>query len=75
MAFLGLCTNYAYFVYVTNYVAEVIYHGDPRGQVDTEEYDNYVEGEHIASLGMLTFYCLFVGFNLLHNKILAKIGE
>ena len=75
LAFLGLYSNYAYFVYVSNYVAEVIYEGDPHGQAGTEEYANYVKGEHTASLGMLTFYCLFVLFNLIHNKILNKIGE
>ncbi|KAK7114973.1 membrane-associated transporter protein-like [Littorina saxatilis] len=74
MTFLGLSTNYAYFVYVTNYVGEVIYGGDSRGDVGSDSYRKYVEGEHMASLGMLTFYCLFVAFNFLQNKILKKIG-
>jgi hypothetical protein len=75
MMFFGLCTNYAYFVYVTNYVGQVIYEGDPNADAASDAYAQYVEGVHIASLGMLTFYCLFVVFNLLHNKILQKIGQ
>ena len=74
MTFLGLCTNYAYFIYVTNYVAEVIYNGDPGGEPGSDEYENYVEGVHVASLGMLVFYCLFVAFSLIQKKILNKIG-
>ena len=75
MTFLGLCTNYAYFVYVTNYVGEVIYEGDPLADAGSDAYEKYVEGVHVASLGMLTFYGLFVAFNLLHNKVLKRIGS
>ncbi|KAK7483060.1 hypothetical protein BaRGS_00025723, partial [Batillaria attramentaria] len=74
MTFLGLVTNYAYFVYVTNYVAQVIYDGDPYGLPGSTEYDNYVQGVHVGSLSMLTFYCVFVVFNIFHSKILEMIS-
>ena len=74
MTFFGLCTNYAYFIYITNYVAEVIYKGNPDGEAGSDAYKNYSEGVHIASLGMPMFYCVFLAFNLLHNKILYKVG-
>ncbi|XP_076449051.1 membrane-associated transporter protein-like [Babylonia areolata] len=74
MTFLGLSANYSYFVYVSNYVAEVIFQGDPNADTDSQAYDDYVQGVHIASLGMLTFYILFVVYNVFHQKILSKIG-
>ncbi|KAL8570139.1 hypothetical protein ACOMHN_033817 [Nucella lapillus] len=74
MTFMGLFTNYSYFVYVSNYVAEVIFYGDPNADTESEAYANYVKGVHVASLGMLAFYFLFVVFNVFHQKILDKIG-
>ncbi|PVD21093.1 hypothetical protein C0Q70_19259 [Pomacea canaliculata] len=73
MTFFSLAANYAYFVYVTNYVAEVIYGGDPYGSSDSSEYALYVEGVHMGSLGMLAFYCLYVVFNIFHDRILKIV--
>ncbi|XP_076449169.1 membrane-associated transporter protein-like [Babylonia areolata] len=74
MTFLGMSTNDAYFVYVTNYVARVIFKGNPNAPSESEDYKNYVEGVHIASLGMLMTYGLLVVWSVFQHRILNKIG-
>ncbi|XP_076457370.1 uncharacterized protein LOC143291416 [Babylonia areolata] len=74
MVFLVIIAMSSYFFYITNYVAEIIYKGDPHAPSGSDAYQQYVFGTRMASLSMLTFYVTFVIFNFFHEKILDKIG-
>nr|KAG5696641.1 hypothetical protein BaRGS_034102 [Batillaria attramentaria] len=74
MMFFGITVNYSYLIYVTNYVAQAIYKGDPYGDPGSVDYANYVDGGRMGSLGMLVLYISYFTFTLFHGKVLDKIG-
>ncbi|KAL8587194.1 hypothetical protein ACOMHN_013280 [Nucella lapillus] len=74
MVFLTIIAMSCYFFYITNYVAEVIFKGDPHAPAGSDPYEQYVFGSRVGSLSMLAFYVVFVFYNFFHPKILDKIG-
>ena len=75
IVFFAIIGMACYFFYITNYVAEIIYKGDPHAFPGSDAYELYVRGTRMASLSMLAFYVVFVIYNLFHDRILDKIGE
>ncbi|KAL8573926.1 hypothetical protein ACOMHN_029373 [Nucella lapillus] len=74
MAFFVISAMASYFFFITNYVAEVIYEGNPHAPAESDAYNQYVFGTRMASLSMLIFYVVFVIYNFFHGKILDKVG-
>jgi hypothetical protein len=67
--------NTGYMLYITNFVAEIIYHGDPNAPPGSDAQELYVPGVRMGSLSILAMYGVLVVYNLFHDRVFNRIGE
>jgi hypothetical protein len=75
MVFCMVMAMAGYALYITNFVAEIIYQGDPNAPPGSDAQELYVSGVRQGSLSMLALYGSFMVYNLFHDRILNNIGE
>lgn len=71
--FLSLMANCCYCLYFTDFVGEVVFHGNVKAPIDSPEYQQYHEGVRFGCYGLAIYATSCTIYSMIIEKLIVKL--